>query len=139
MNIYFACSITGGRVDEGAYQRIVQILLGDGHQVPTAMLAQSDGIDEEASADPIEVYERDTAWIRGCDVVVAEISTPSHGVGYEIGYALSQGKRVLCLYRQDVKISKMISGNQDENLIRRAYSDHDDAIRILRRELDAPV
>jgi len=39
MKIYFACSITGGREDELIYQEIVEALLADGHEVPTALLA----------------------------------------------------------------------------------------------------
>ncbi len=53
----------------------------------------------EGQVDPGDVYERDTAWIRACDALVAEVSTPSHGVGYEVAYALSLGKPVLCVYR----------------------------------------
>lgn len=52
------------------------------------------------------------AWLQEADVVVAEVTTPSLGVGYEIGKA-EEKKRVLCLYReQDGKrLSAMISGN----------------------------
>ena len=41
MNIYFACSITGGRDFEPVYQAIIAALLADGHTVPTAHLADS--------------------------------------------------------------------------------------------------
>ncbi len=41
MNIYFACSITGGRDFESVYQAMVEILVQDRHQVPTAHLAKS--------------------------------------------------------------------------------------------------
>lgn len=51
MNIYFACSITGGRDFESVYQSIVQALTGDGHEVPTAHLAN-------ASAEYISVSGR---------------------------------------------------------------------------------
>ena len=97
MNVYFACSITGGRAFESAYQEFTRILLEDGHEVPTAHLAGSDVMSLEKVIDPQEVYERDVAWIRACDALIAEVSAPSHGVGYEIGYALEQGKSVLCL------------------------------------------
>jgi len=33
MNIYFSCSITGGRQDEAVYQAIVDFLLAAGHEV----------------------------------------------------------------------------------------------------------
>ena len=31
--------------------------------------------------------------------IVAEVTQPSLGVGYEIGRAVAMGKRILCLYR----------------------------------------
>ncbi|MEA3350331.1 MAG: hypothetical protein U9Q82_06900 [Chloroflexota bacterium] len=77
MNIYFACSITGGRRDEAVYQRIVQTLLSEEHQVPTAMLVQSGIISKERAVDPIAVYQRDTDWIKACDTFLSSCSTSS--------------------------------------------------------------
>ncbi|MEW6718425.1 MAG: nucleoside 2-deoxyribosyltransferase [Chloroflexota bacterium] len=131
MNIYFACSITGGRQDEAVYQQIVEALLMDGHEVPTAILADPDVVRLEGVVRPVEVYERDVAWIRGCDLLVAELSTPSHGVGYEIAYALNLSKPVLCLHHKKVKVSKMITGNRDPNLSIHIYSTPDEAVRIV--------
>ena len=132
MQIYFACSITGGRQDEAVYQTIVETLLTDGHTVPTAILARPEVVALEQVAEAAEIYARDVAWIRESDALIAEISTPSHGVGYEIGYALGLGKRVLCLHRGGMRVSKMITGNPDPNLIVQAYSSPEEAIRIVR-------
>jgi hypothetical protein len=41
MNVYFACSIIGGREFEPVYQAIVRALTGDQHVVPTVHLAES--------------------------------------------------------------------------------------------------
>jgi len=131
MNIYFACSITGGREFESVYQAIVHALVEQGHEVPTAHLAESGVGVVEAVIHPNEVYERDVAWIRACDVLIAEVSVPSHGVGYEIGFALGLGKPVLALYQEGHKVSKMISGNPDSNLTVSLYRTPDDAIQII--------
>ena len=131
MNIYFACSITGGREFESVYQAIVEALAQSGHQVPTAHLAESGVGVVEAVIDPQEVYTRDVAWIRGSDVLIAEVSVPSHGVGYEIGFALGLGKPVLALYQQDRKVSKMISGNPDALLQVRSYRDPAEAVHMI--------
>ncbi len=131
MNIYFACSITGGRQDESVYAQIVKKLIADGHEVPSSVFALPREVDENAM-HPVEVYQRDTQWIDECDILIAEISTPSHGVGYEIGYALSLEKPVLCLHRKGVAISKMISGNRDPNLRVEAYNVWDELEGILR-------
>jgi 2'-deoxynucleoside 5'-phosphate N-hydrolase len=132
MNIYFACSITGGRDLEPVFQTIVHALLEDGHTVPTAHLAESTARAYEASVSPPEVYSRDTGWISGCDVLVAEVSTPSHGVGYEVCYALGLQKPVLCVHRAGIPVSKMLTGNPDEKLRVLAYRDDEEAIGIVR-------
>ncbi len=132
MNIYFACSITGGREFESIYQDIVHALLEDGHAVPTAHLAETGVTSVEAVIHPREVYERDVAWIRACDALIAEVSVPSHGVGYEIGFALGIGKPVLALHLEGRKVSKMVSGNPDSNLTVKLYRTPEDAVQILR-------
>ena len=138
MNIYFACSITGGRKFEGVYQALVRALTEAGHEVPTAHLAESGIPALEAVIDPLDVYSRDTAWIRACDALIAEVSVPSHGVGYEIAYALGLGKPVLALRRADRKVSKMISGNPDPNLSVKAYETLENAVSDIREFLSGP-
>lgn len=137
MNIYFACSLTGGRADEDVYARIVDHLLSKGHEVPTAHLARPEVMDLERVVDPQEVYERDIAWIEACDALVAEVSTPSHGVGYEIGYALGLGKPVLCCYQEGVPVSKMITGNRSPDLTVGPYRSEEQATEIVDRFLES--
>jgi nucleoside 2-deoxyribosyltransferase len=131
MNVYFACSITGGRRDEMIYQKLVAALQQGGHHVPTALLASPDVMPLEGVVSPEDVYARDVRWITECDFLLAEVSTPSHGVGYEIGYALSLGKRVLCLYRKGIKVSKMILGNPHPQLSVQPYETPEQALQIL--------
>jgi hypothetical protein len=141
MKLYFACSITGGRQDEATYRAIVDSQLAAGHEVPTAGLSRPEILIDEALITPQEVYARDMRWIETCDALIAEVSTPSHGVGYEIGYALSLEKPVLCCYRQGLRVSKMISGNPDPKLRTRTYESQADAVRLVQdflSELDEP-
>jgi nucleoside 2-deoxyribosyltransferase len=133
VNIYFACSITGGREFEAVYQDLTAALLADGHEVPTAHLAASEVVEMEGIVSPAEVYQRDVRWIQDADALVAEVSVPSHGVGYEIAYALHAGKQVLCLFWQGRKVSKMLSGNPDPNLQVWSYQDNQDAVVLVRR------
>ena len=135
MKIYFACSISGGRKDEKAYQFMVQVLIGMGIDVPTAHIAET-GIEEvDAREEPTDIYERDVNWIRESDLLVAEVSTPSHGVGYEIGYALDLDKPVLCLYQKDIVVSKMITGNSHPLLTVMEYQDMAHTEEILKTYL----
>jgi len=132
MNIYFACSITGGRELEADYQKIVAALTADGHEIPTSHLAQSDVMENERELAPQDVYERDVNWVKNCDVLIAEVSVPSHGVGYEIGFALSMEKPVLCLHQKGRSVSKMITGNKTPALTVQSYENVQEAISQAR-------
>ena len=91
-------------------------MVAKGHEVPTAHLIKSGIVmEDERVISPADVYQRDVNWVNQCDVLIAEVSTPSHGVGYEIALALLQEKPVLCCYRQGQKVSKMILGNDLPN------------------------
>ena len=135
MKIYFACSISGGRKDEKAYQYMVQVLIEMGIDVPTAHIAET-GVEEvDAREEPRDIYNRDVNWIQESDLLIAEVSSPSHGVGYEIGYALDLNKPVLCLYQKGVVVSKMISGNPHPLLTVKEYQDMIHTEEILRTYL----
>jgi nucleoside 2-deoxyribosyltransferase len=136
MKVYFACAIVGGRQDEATYRQIAEALLEDGHDVPTAANAGVPGRGSlEPNMDPAAVYSRDTAWIDDSDTLVAEVSTPSHGVGYEISYALEHGKPVLCIFRRGAKVSKMITGNRMPGLQVADYADTQEAVDVVRNFL----
>ena len=135
MNIYFACSITGGRSFESFYQDFTRALLDDGHDIPTAHLAESNVMALEKVIDPREVYDRDVTWILACDALIAEVSVPSHGVGYEIGFALAQGKKVLCLSKKGISVSKMITGNPHPSLMVKSYEDVAEGIMVMKEFL----
>ena len=137
MNIYFACSITGGRELEAVYQQMVTALEADGHIIPTSHLAQAEAMQGERALTPQNVYERDVNWIRACDVMIAEVSVPSHGVGYEIGFALNLRKPVLCIYEKGRRVSKMITGNADPALAIRAYTTLDESLLLMRSFLNS--
>ena len=131
MNIYFSCSLTGGREDEAIYGAIVDHLEASGHTVPTAHLARPEVMELEKVIDPAEVYERDVRWMNECDILVAEVTTPSHGVGYEIAYALSIGKPVLCCYKEGTPVSKMILGNDSSGLQVASYAQPEAALKMI--------
>lgn len=132
MKVYFSCSLTGGRHDQPVYAALVNAMLAQGHQVLTAHLASPEVMLEEAVIDPETVYRRDIGWVEACDTVVAEVSTPSHGVGYEIAYALDRHKPVFCCYRAGARVSKMLTGNTTPGLSVKAYRDEADAVELTR-------
>jgi nucleoside 2-deoxyribosyltransferase len=140
LNLYFACSLTGGRQDEGAYGIIVSHLERAGHEIPTAHLADPGVMELEKVTAADEIYTRDIHWINDCNALIAEVSTPSHGVGYEISYALGLSKPVLCCYQEGVTVSKMILGNDSPGLTVRSYQTEDELRELLDQFLaDVPT
>ncbi len=121
MKIYFAGAILGGRENLAVYQHIVGRLRALGHHVPSQHVAHTDVLQEESAISARAVYDRDLNWLRECDAMIAEVSTPSLGVGYEIACAVALEKPVLCLHRVGLPISKMIIGNPSTRLRVLAY------------------
>lgn len=113
MNIYFAGAIRGGRDDKAIYLEIVEQLRVYG-RVLTEHIAdtQLDELGEDA-CDHL-IHDRDISWLREADCLVAEVTLPSLGVGYEIGRVTEWGKRILCLYRPTPNraLSAMITGSE---------------------------
>jgi len=112
MKIYFAGSIRGGRHDSALYHEIVQQLKTYG-EVFTEHVGDTElGVLSQDAGD-VKTHDRDLDWLRASDYLVAEVTTPSLGVGYEIGKATEWGKPVLCLYRpaEGRLLSAMIAGS----------------------------
>jgi hypothetical protein len=116
MDIFFSGSIRGGRDDAALYREVIDMLEGHG-DVLTEHVGAEDVEAKEAAVglSDGDIYQQDVAWLRQADAVVAEVTTPSLGVGYELGRAVAWGKPVLCLYRPtgDHELSAMVRGNDD--------------------------
>jgi nucleoside 2-deoxyribosyltransferase len=119
MRIYFAGSIRGGREDAALYQQIIEYLKTFG-EVLTEHIGDPKLTDlgDDGPTDRF-IHDRDLEWLQTADVLVAEVTTVSMGVGYEIGRAVESGKKVLCLFRPDSgkKLSAMITGCPDLELV----------------------
>jgi 2'-deoxynucleoside 5'-phosphate N-hydrolase len=126
MKIYFAGSIRGGREDAAIYSRIIKHLQHYG-EVLTEHIGDP-GLEStgEAAKNEAAIHDRDLSWLLEADIVIAEVSTPSLGVGYEIGRAVENQKMVLCLYhpQNGKKLSAMIAGSPD--IINVQYEAYDD-------------
>jgi nucleoside 2-deoxyribosyltransferase len=112
MKIYFAGSIRGGREDAMLYQQWIEYLKTFG-EVLTEHIGDPNltHLGDDGPNDRF-IHNRDLEWLQMADVVVAEVTTVSMGVGYEIGRAVGAGKKVLCLFRpgSDKNLSAMIAG-----------------------------
>jgi len=117
MKIYFAGAIRGGRQDAALYHEIVRLLSEYGEVLTEHVADSALGVLGQDIGDQ-KIHDRDLEWLRISDYLVAEVTTPSLGVGYEIGKATEWGKPVLCLYRPAAgrSLSAMIAGSDDVTL-----------------------
>lgn len=125
MKIYFSASISGGRKYLDIYKKIVAYLKQKGHEVLTDHIIVDNIFDFENQWRPKEIFERDIRFLNECDVVIAEVSNPSLGVGYEICYALEHKISTLCIYQPDIFVSRMIVGNTSSYLTLFEYQDEE--------------
>jgi nucleoside 2-deoxyribosyltransferase len=132
MNIYFAAAIRGGRNDKELYSRVIKFIAQYGTVLTEHVGDMTLSIigEDKAVAD---IYNRDMEWLKSADILVAEITTPSLGVGYELGKAEEFGKPVLCLARvvEGRRHSAMITGNK--NFTIKFYHTLDDVSKILQQ------
>lgn len=131
MKIYFAGSIRGGREDATLYLHIIEHLKTFG-EVLTEHIGNPalTSVGDDGPTDKY-IHDRDLEWLQSAEVLIAEVTTVSMGVGYEIGRAIEQGKNVLCLYRPEAgkNLSAMISGCNDLTLAN--YSNLNEAKTII--------
>lgn len=129
MKVYFACSIRGGG-DTSNYITILNAIKAAGGDVLSEIFVH-DAINLGGSPlPPDQIYVRDISMINDADVVIAEVSNPSLGVGYELAYAEKLGRPILCLFNKDSNgnLSAMISGNSYNTISRYDRNSIDSAI-----------
>lgn len=120
MDIFFSGSIRGGRDDADLYATLIDQLNEHG-TVLTEHIGEENVEEKEAKEGltDTDIHDQDVEWLQGADVVVAEVTTTSIGVGYEIGRAVEHGTPILCLYRPATEgnLSAMIRGNDAVELV----------------------
>src|SRR5208283_2569670 len=126
MEIYLSGSISGGRQKIQTYIRMKEIIESLGHILTSPQTADptiSDSGEGEGLSSR-QIFERDIRQITESDLMIAEISVPSHGVGYEVAFAIQKNKPVFCLYDLDnssKRISAMIAGNTSHLVTVKGY------------------
>jgi len=112
LKIYFAGAIRGGRDDADLYRQIISLLQNYGDVLTEHIGDENLSSNGEEKLSDREIHDRDINWLFSAAVLIAEVTTPSLGVGYEIGRAIEHKKKILCLYRpqKDKKLSGMING-----------------------------
>lgn len=138
MIVYCAGAIKGDSSYQESYQEMINIVKDEGHS------ALSELNPEFHSAFPLDanqVFQRDIKWIEKSSVMIAEISGPSLGVGFEISYALYVREiPVLALYDSGVEqVSAMITGCDSDLLYVKNYTNSEELSEIVKSFLNQQI
>lgn len=110
--VYFAGSIRGGREDAAVYKRMIDYINMTDIVFTEHIGLESLNLKTRTKEDDVHIYERDTEWIRASDVLIAECTNTSHGVGYELAYAEARNIPVHIFYdKSRANVSAMLNGN----------------------------
>jgi hypothetical protein len=134
--VYFACSIRSGRDDQPLYAELVKaikqhaVVLSEFFVDPSLTSWGYDGATDD------KIWQKNVEWIKEADAVIAEVSTPSLGVGYEIAKAEEWSKPVLALYRRQEgkRLSAMISGSPATKVV--SYDKLEEAVMAISKFME---
>ena len=141
MNIYLACTVRGDRSAVTALRGLVASLEAAGHVVLTKHLLDDNVESAESQLTERQVYERDITWLEACDVLIADASGSSFGVGFEVGYVLARSdrthQRVLLLYSagREHAVSRLIAGNAHPRCEVQKYENPEDLVSRVSQSL----
>lgn len=79
---------------------------------------------KDVGISPRDIFYRDTNGVRSSDIILAEVSFPSHGVGMEVMLAYLERKEIILVAKKDVKLSSLLEGTPGAVIIR--YEDYED-------------
>lgn len=122
MKIYLSGSIYGGTQKIETYKILIKELEKYG-EVMNKQVADENTIANEAYQKDEEIFIDLENKLYEADIIFAEVSIPSLGVGYELGFADKIGKKIIAIYDYNYveKVSTMIRGNKRIKLI--SYKD----------------
>jgi adenylate kinase len=137
--IYYSCAVRGAPVVDSLVVNAASVtakmiaILSSFGTVLTNHLASEETADMGGKTD-IEIYEEDMRLLKECDVVIADVSTPSIGVGYVIREAqLLQKELIVVRAATRAKKSAMLA-----NILVYEYSNVEEFSLTMRRLVLTP-
>ena len=128
--VYFAGSIRGGRDDAQLYTDLISYIKTKNAIVLTEHIGDNNLLKNEKNLTDKEIYLRDIAWMKESDLIIAECTRPSLGVGYELAFAEKLQKPVNVLFRnKECHLSAMISGDEYFKVF--SYETKEEAFKII--------
>ena len=137
VKVYLAAPMLGDRSNLAHTRAVLEFLESRGYSVTTGDWIAEEVLDVERGTQPAEIFERDIRALEESDVLVADVSYPSLGVGFEIAYALVKGKPVIayCKRGRLEKTSALIRGISWEGFELLVYSELRELLTALEGEL----
>jgi nucleoside 2-deoxyribosyltransferase len=132
--VFFSCSMRGGfsKLAQAELRKIPDLLESLGLELLSRHQTQDDFITSESRLMEQQIHDRDYRWLQKADLVIAEITNPSLGVGAELADAVRLGIPVLAVYKREYEheISAYIRGKA--GVLCQPYSDTADLKEIIR-------
>ena len=135
MKIYVSGSMYGGTQKIDTYKIMINEL--EKHaEVLNKNIADSNEIENEKYQKDEDIFQDLEQKMIMADIIFAEVTIPSLGVGYELGYADKLGKKIIAIYDETYtkKVSTMIRGNKRIKLI--PYTDIKDICKNMNKLLN---
>lgn len=132
MKVYFTASTTFDGKYKKQYRKIISLIKSAGNQILSGeQIIKEDLLSKDQRLKSSQIFTREKKAIDEADCLMAEVTSPSTGVGGEIAYALTRGKPVLALFYREAenKLSAMIAGNPSDNLYLEHYDE--DNLKII--------
>ena len=135
--VFFSCSMRGGysKLAQAELRQIPDLLESLDLELLSRHQTQDDFWKSESRLTERQIHDRDYRWLQKADLVIAEITNPSLGVGAELADAVWLGIPVLAVYKREYEheISAYICGKA--GVVCRAYRDTADLKEIIREFL----
>lgn len=124
MNIYFSGSMTHSQEKIDDYKILIEYLENYG-----TVLNKFVG-EKIINKNPIDIYNRDVENLKRADILVADVTVVSTGVGFELGYADNLKIKTLIIYDENKPLpSGLIIGNP--NFLVKSYNTLEDAKNVI--------
>ncbi|MEM1575412.1 MAG: nucleoside 2-deoxyribosyltransferase [Nitrososphaerota archaeon] len=136
IRVYLSVPIIANR-DLKITKTIAEIIENEGYEIISKWVLEKD---LKIYTSPKDILKRDIEGVLKSDMLIAEVSNPSHGVGMEVAIAFLSGKKIILIKNKDSKLSYMLQGILDKELIE--YTSKEDIkeklsekLKILKNEL----
>lgn len=115
--VYLAVPVQGHRQNDVLYLRLAEAIRNAGARIVNPGVVRNPPVDLDNQYAATAIFKENLKRLRSADILIAELSSPSLGTGYEIAVAERLNLPIVGLWcSEDNKLSKMVLGNEGSNL-----------------------